>query len=173
MGRLRGDARHYLPLPDPADVRQARCADQPPEDEIKLYIRTEKEWDAALGHGIWFNRGAIASQKFAEEFLNHPPKNINDPKDPTVVWLSRGLLEACLGYIDETPRGDGLRVAAYEFTYPPVLEALKRALDRGVDVKIVYHHTSDRGDWPQRNRHRGSRSTPVYDQQHHSSVAPR
>jgi phosphatidylserine/phosphatidylglycerophosphate/cardiolipin synthase-like enzyme len=116
-----------------------------PKDEIKLEIRTEKEWDPALGHGIWFNRGAIASQKFAEEFGNHPPKNINDPKDPTVVWLSRGLLEACLSYIDETPRGDGLRVAAYEFTYPPVLEALKRALDRGVDVKIVYHDTSDAG----------------------------
>jgi phosphatidylserine/phosphatidylglycerophosphate/cardiolipin synthase-like enzyme len=116
-----------------------------PKDEIKLEIRTEKEWDPSLGHGIWFNRGAIASQKFAEEFGNQPPKNINDPKDPTVAWLSRGLLEACLGYIDETPRGEGLRVAAYEFTYPPVLDALKRALDRGADVKIVYHDTSDAG----------------------------
>jgi phosphatidylserine/phosphatidylglycerophosphate/cardiolipin synthase-like enzyme len=116
-----------------------------PKDEIKLEIRTEKEWAPELGHGIWFNRGAIAGQKFAEEFGNKPPQNINDPKDPTVVWLSRGLLEACLSYIDETPRGDGLRVAAYEFTYAPVLDALKRALDRGVDVQIVYHDTTDAG----------------------------
>jgi hypothetical protein len=114
-----------------------------PKDEIKFEIRTEKEWEPGLGHGIWFNRGAIASQKFAEEFGNKPPQNINDPKDPTVAWLSRGLLEACLSYINETPRGDGLRVAAYEFTYPPVLEALKGALDRRVDVQIVYHDTSD------------------------------
>jgi len=111
-----------------------------PSEEIKFTIRTEKEFDQ--GHGVWFNRGAIASQKFAEEFGNDPPQDINDPKDPEVVWLSRGLLGACLRYINETPAGDGLRVAAYEFTYPPVLNALKAALDRGVDVRIVYHDTT-------------------------------
>jgi len=111
-----------------------------PGQEIKLRIRTEKEFDQ--GHGVWFNRGAIASQKFAEEFGNKPPQNIDDPKDPEVAWLSRGLLEACLQYINETPEGDGLRVAAYEFTYSPVLNALKAALDRGVDVRIVYHDTT-------------------------------
>ncbi|PYR62012.1 MAG: hypothetical protein DMF91_08195 [Acidobacteria bacterium] len=115
-----------------------------PQDEITLQIRTEKEWDGK-GHGVWFNRGAIASQKFAEEFGNKPPANINDPKDPEVQWLSRGLLEACLGYINETRPGDALRVAAYEFTYPPILEALKGRLDAGADVKIVYHDTSDDG----------------------------
>jgi phosphatidylserine/phosphatidylglycerophosphate/cardiolipin synthase-like enzyme len=112
-----------------------------PKDEIAFDITTEKEWDETTTHGVWFNRGAIASQKFAEEFGNKPPTNINDPKDPEVVWLSRGLLEACLKYIDQTPASDGLRVAAYEFTYPPILNALKAALDRGVDVKIVYHDT--------------------------------
>jgi phosphatidylserine/phosphatidylglycerophosphate/cardiolipin synthase-like enzyme len=115
-----------------------------PKDEITLQIRTEKEWDGK-GHGVWFNRGAIASQKFAEEFGNRPPQNINDPKDREVQWLSRGLLEACLGYINETRPGDALRVAAYEFTYPPILEALKGRLDAGVDVKIVYHDTSEDG----------------------------
>ena len=109
-------------------------------DEIKLTIRTEKEFDQ--GHGVWFNRGAIASQKFAEDFGNHPPQNIENPEDREVVWLSRGLLKACLRYIDDTPAGDGLRVAAYEFTYPPVLNALKAAIDRGVDVRIVYHDTN-------------------------------
>ena len=38
----------------------------------------------------------------------------------------------------------GLRVCAYEFTYLPVLKALKRAHDRGVDVQIVYHDTKKR-----------------------------
>lgn len=37
--------------------------------------------------------------------------------DPEVKWLSRGLIEACIGYIDDTKKGDGLRVCAYEFTY--------------------------------------------------------
>ncbi len=94
-------------------------------------------------HGVWFNRGAIASQKFAEEFGNKAPENINDPNDPTVKWLSRGLLEACLGYINETIPGDALRVAAYEFTYPPILNALKALIDKGIDVQIVYHDTTD------------------------------
>jgi phosphatidylserine/phosphatidylglycerophosphate/cardiolipin synthase-like enzyme len=114
-----------------------------PKDELKLEIQTEKEWEEGAGHGVWFNRGAIASQKFAEEFGNAPPKNLDDPTDPEVVWLSRGLLEACLNYIGGTPAGDALRVAAYEFTYAPILNELKRAVDRGVDVQIVYHDTSD------------------------------
>jgi phosphatidylserine/phosphatidylglycerophosphate/cardiolipin synthase-like enzyme len=114
-----------------------------PNDEIQVEITTEKEWDASTKHGVWFNRGAIASQKFAEEFGNKPPQDINDPKDPTVQWLSRGLLEACLGYINETKPGDALRVAAYEFTYPPVLNALKALIDKGIDVQIVYHDTTD------------------------------
>ena len=100
-----------------------------PKDEIAIEIDTEKEWEGT-GHGVWFNRGAIASQKFAEEFGNRPPSNINDPNDPEVRWLSRGLLEACLTYITETPATDALRVAAYEFSYPPVLDALKARIER-------------------------------------------
>jgi phosphatidylserine/phosphatidylglycerophosphate/cardiolipin synthase-like enzyme len=114
-----------------------------PAPPVSFELRTEKELDK--GHGVWFNRGAIASQKFAEEFQNSPPTNPDDADDPEVKWLSRGLLDACLHYIDETPAGHGLRVAAYEFTYAPVLNALKRALDRGVDVRIVYHDTTEDG----------------------------
>lgn len=109
---------------------------------VSFTITTEKEFPATGQHGVWFNRGAIASQKFAEEFGNSAPEHIDDPQDPRVKWLSRGLLEACLHYIDDTPATHGLRVAAYEFTYPPVLQALKRAIDRGVDVQIVYHDTT-------------------------------
>jgi phosphatidylserine/phosphatidylglycerophosphate/cardiolipin synthase-like enzyme len=115
-----------------------------PKDEIKLEIATEEEWvPGQTTHGVWFNRGAIASQKFAEEFGNKPPDDINDPTDKRVVWLSRGLLEACLAYINETKTGDALRVAAYEFTYPPILNALKALIDKGIDVQIVYHDTID------------------------------
>src|SRR5213079_934182 len=112
-------------------------------DEIRLEVTTEQEWEPGQTHGVWFNRGAIASQKFSEEFGNKPPQNTNDPKDPTVTWLSRGLLEACLAYINETKAGDALRVAAYEFTYPPILNALKALIDNGIDVQIVYHDTVD------------------------------
>lgn len=115
-----------------------------PQAPIELTVRTEKEFDQ--GHGVWFNRGAIASQAFAREFQNKAPANPDDPNDKETAWLSRGLLEACLAYINGTPRGDGLRVAAYEFTYAPILKALKSALDRGVDLKIVYHDTTTAKD---------------------------
>jgi phosphatidylserine/phosphatidylglycerophosphate/cardiolipin synthase-like enzyme len=116
-----------------------------PGPGLNFEIRTEKEIDR--GHGVWFNRGAIASQAFAREFGNsgpEPPDN-PDPDDPRTQWLSRGLLEACLRFIDGTPGGDGLRVAAYEFTYAPVLRSLRSALGRGVDVQIVYHDTTENG----------------------------
>ncbi len=106
---------------------------------LTFEVRTEREFDQ--GHGVWFNRGAIASQAFARKFKNKAPADQNDENDEETKWLSRGLLEACLRYIRETPPGDGLRVAAYEFTYPPVIKALKERLDAGVDVRIVYHDT--------------------------------
>ncbi len=109
---------------------------------VSVTIRTEKADDGR--HGIWFNRGSVASQAFAREFQNAPMTDAiaNDPKHPMTVWLSRGLLEACLGFIGGTPAGEGLRVCAYEFTYAPVLDALKAALDRGVDLQIVCHKTA-------------------------------
>jgi phosphatidylserine/phosphatidylglycerophosphate/cardiolipin synthase-like enzyme len=133
-----------------------------PLDEINLEIQTEHEWDGT-GHGVWFNRGAIASQKFSEEFGNKAPTNVNDPKDPEVRWLSRGLLDACLNYINETPLGDALRVAAYEFTYPPILNALKKRLDDGLDVQIVYHDTTDAAGQPNETAMRAA-GLPVNDQ---------
>jgi phosphatidylserine/phosphatidylglycerophosphate/cardiolipin synthase-like enzyme len=111
-------------------------------DSVSVTVRTEKEDDGR--HGVWFNRGSVASQAFAREFHNAEMTDAiaNDPKHPMTVWLSRGLLEACLGFIDGTPAGQGLRVCAYEFTYAPVLAALAAALARGVDVRIVCHKTA-------------------------------
>lgn len=109
-------------------------------------VITELEDDGK--HGIWFNRGAIASQAFADRFGNKALTlaEYNDPANEEVAFLSRGLLEACIAYIRETPAGDGLRVAAYEFTFARVVKELKAAIDRGVDVRIVYHGVTDNDD---------------------------
>ncbi|MDQ1397880.1 MAG: hypothetical protein QOG64_3139, partial [Acidimicrobiaceae bacterium] len=113
-----------------------------PDPALTFDVRTEKDFDQ--GHGVWFNMGAIASQAFARTFENKAPTDAeqNDPTNPEVRWLARGLLKACLDFIRNTPAGDGLRVAAYEFTYKPVLDELRTALDRGVDVRIIYHDTT-------------------------------
>ena len=119
---------------------------------LAFSIKTEPEFDQ--GHGVFFNRGTIASHAFETTFNNKPltdemTENVSDDGkllDPETAWLSRGLAEACLKYINDTKRGEGLRVCAYEFTYLPVLRALKRAIDRGVDVQIVYHDTKKETD---------------------------
>jgi phosphatidylserine/phosphatidylglycerophosphate/cardiolipin synthase-like enzyme len=115
---------------------------------LAFSIKTEEEYDAN-GQGVWFNRGTIASHAFETRFHNKPltdamTNNVSvDGKllDDETRWLSRGLAEACLKYINDAKPGEGLRVCAYEFTYNPVLLALKRALERGVDVQIVFHDT--------------------------------
>lgn len=116
-------------------------------DPLDFTITTEAEDDGH--HGVWFNRGIIASHAFNTEFNNQPltDEMVNDISEDGIIrnrevaWLSRGLAEACLKYINSTKAGQGLRVCAYEFTYLPILTALKRASDREVDVKIVYHDT--------------------------------
>ncbi|HWI81956.1 phospholipase D-like domain-containing protein, partial [Ramlibacter sp.] len=112
------------------------------DDEITISVTTELENDPR-GHGVWFNRGAIASQHFAREFGDVEPSSqqLEDLTQPVTKWLSRGLAEACLDFINEIPEGEGLRCCLYEFTYKPVLNALKAAIDRGVDVRICFHGT--------------------------------
>lgn len=92
----------------------------------------------AGAHGIYFNFGAVASQAFAETFHNQKPQDEDDPADREVQWLSRGALQAALDFIAKAADGDSLRVAAYEFTYTPILKALRAAAARGVDVRIVH-----------------------------------
>lgn len=104
--------------------------------DVAITIKTENEDDGT--HAVFFNRGAIASQAFASKFGNKKPLNDQDPKDPVTAWLSRGLVEAALHFINDTRKGETLRVAAYEFSYAPILLALKAARKRGADVIVVY-----------------------------------
>jgi phosphatidylserine/phosphatidylglycerophosphate/cardiolipin synthase-like enzyme len=120
--------------------------------ELSFSVKTEPENDGK--HGVWFNRGAIASHAFETHFHNKALTDemtnavSDDGKllDDETRWLSRGLAEACLKYINSTGHGEGLRVCAYEFTYQPILNALKRAHARGVDVQIIYHDTKKDND---------------------------
>lgn len=104
--------------------------------EVKVEITTE---DPAGGdHDVYFNRGATASQEFARRFGNRKPPEDN-MDHPTWAWLSRGAHEAILDFIDRAKDEHwGLRVGAYEFRLPTVLNAIDDAHDRGVDVKIFY-----------------------------------
>ncbi len=98
-------------------------------------ISTEAESDDR--HNVFFNRGAASSQEYARRFGNEKPSEFEDGH-AVWEWLSRGAIEAILEYIRRAKRGWGLRVCAYEFRLQRVAQELKAAVDRGVDVEILY-----------------------------------
>ncbi len=91
-------------------------------------------------HEIFFNRGVAASQAYTLKFGDKKPHEITDPlmRKDVYEWLSRGLFEAIINFIKQAQAGDKIYAALYELDYPPVMEAMKSAQIRGVNVKIIY-----------------------------------
>jgi phosphatidylserine/phosphatidylglycerophosphate/cardiolipin synthase-like enzyme len=70
-------------------------------------------------------------------------------------YLSRGLWEALLTFIDAAAAGDGLDIAIYEVQHESAVAALQRAIDRGVAVRLLYHaRTGDDSPTVRQNRAR-------------------
>ncbi len=91
-------------------------------------------------HSIYFNRGVIGSQAYAREFHNiNPDKLRGQEQQRAFRWLSRGLQEAMLQFINQADRPNlGLRASVYEFSYEPAVAAFGAALKKCKDVKIIY-----------------------------------
>ncbi len=101
---------------------------------ISVTISTED--DDRGEHSVFFNRGVAGSQAYTRKFGNLPPDQVGPP---AFKWLSRGLEEAMLEFINQAQgKGWGLFASVYEFNYIPVLEEFKKAIDRGVDVRIIF-----------------------------------
>ncbi len=143
---------HYTATPDTAYEYVVRPLYLPEDGalgrlragaDVAVAVRTEPVDQGR--HAIFFNRGAIPSQAFARRFGNRPPADQDDPTAEDVQWLSRGLLEGALAFIGQA-RGArfSLRAAFYEFSYRPVMEALREAAGSGASVAIVYEAGSDR-----------------------------
>lgn len=109
--------------------------------DVKIPIRTEKE--TGPRHSAFFNRGSVATQEYARRFENDPP-SVAGPG--AYEWLSRGLLEALIAFIDRAQQGWQIHGAVYEFQWPSVLAALKAAKHRGAQVRIIFDDIG--GDLP-------------------------
>jgi hypothetical protein len=95
-------------------------------------------------HGIYFNRGVAASQAYAVQFTDPPDQLTKARRAAAMTWLSRGLDEALVAFIDQASSPEwALRASAFEFTEPGVLAAFQRAHDAGADVKVTYHAKDD------------------------------
>jgi len=104
---------------------------------IPIKVRTEPLF-SDLEHDIFFNRGVASSQAYAREFENKKPDKLPPDKQAKArEWLSRKLDDAILKFIANARKGDTLLCCFYEFRYRPVADALKQAIDRGVNVRII------------------------------------
>lgn len=99
------------------------------------------------GHRVCFNRAVAASQAFGRKFpevdaLLSANKDlaIEDWPDAPREWLSNGLLDAILGFIDRAKDGKwALDVAIYEYELAAIVNAVNAAHRRGVKVRVLYH----------------------------------
>jgi phosphatidylserine/phosphatidylglycerophosphate/cardiolipin synthase-like enzyme len=105
--------------------------------EAPVLLRVKTTPLFANGVGVHFNRGVTATPAYLRRFGDVDPKTV--PDDAAYRWLSRGLEEALLGFIDSAQPGDSLRVAIYEFEHPSIVDRLRKATLRGVHVEIVFH----------------------------------
>lgn len=100
-------------------------------------------------HVVLFNRAAGASQAFARKFptlnyvLTRTKKNdkLTVPILPeTLVWLSRGLKEMIIQYIETAKDSSwALDVAIYQHELDDITSAVTVAHKRGAGVRVVYH----------------------------------
>ena len=86
--------------------------------------------------GVYFNRGVTSAHAYLNRFRGKHPKDVAN--NEAYSWLSRGLKESLIEFINATKPGQALHVCIYEFFDPDVASALAAATPN-VDVTIVYH----------------------------------
>jgi len=107
------------------------------QSPIVIKIKTEPAFSESE-HDVFFNRGVASSQAYAREFNNtSPDKLVGKKQQDAFNWLGRDLYPALLKFIGQAKKGDTLLGCFYEFNYPGVLDALKKAIDEKVNVTLI------------------------------------
>ena len=106
---------------------------------VSIRVKTEPLFTNGSGkHDVFFNRGVASSQAYRRKFGTQTLQKLTPEKrEEALKWLTRDLKTAALRFIDSAKKGDKLRGCFYEFRYEPIAQALKNAIDRGVDVQLV------------------------------------
>jgi phosphatidylserine/phosphatidylglycerophosphate/cardiolipin synthase-like enzyme len=117
------------------------CYGEPNKMDMSTFVEVEVTTESSIAgrHAIFFNRGVAGSQGYTRKFGDVRPDKV--PRRAAFKWLSRGLEEALRAFINQAADETyGLRAAVYEFQNSDILDEFKKALDRGVDVEIVYDY---------------------------------
>lgn len=115
-----------------------------PLDETEFSIKMENH-DVTNTHDVYFNRSVAGSQGFSRllEREHIQPEDINIGNPTITKWLSGGLEEAMIKFIEQaTDNNFKLRCAFYEFEHEPIIEKLISAKNKGVDLEIIIHGKS-------------------------------
>jgi phosphatidylserine/phosphatidylglycerophosphate/cardiolipin synthase-like enzyme len=105
---------------------------------IPIIVSTEPIFGAGTTHEVFFNRGVASSQAYTRRFGNKAPDDLPPAKRAEAQrWLTRDLEPAMLRFIEQAKPGDALLGCFYEFRYQPVAAALRAALDRGVEIRLI------------------------------------
>ncbi|MFC3559343.1 phospholipase D-like domain-containing protein [Pedobacter jamesrossensis] len=124
-----------------------------------LSIKLQTESPEGGDHDIYFNRGTAASQEYVRLFGDKVPEKIVNGK--AFEWLSRGLFEAMCNFVNTcVPGKHSLRIAAYEFQYLPFLTLLKKSIDKGIDIQIIYDARDPKVAKPNREAVSAAELTP-------------
>jgi len=105
---------------------------------LVLDIRPSQLVEADLG--IYVNRGVTSAFSYLERFRGLKPAEV--PDGAAYAWLSRGLRESLLDFIDRAGQGDELHIAIYEFHDEEVARRIKEAQTRGAKIVLIYHSPS-------------------------------
>lgn len=105
---------------------------------IAIKVRTEPLF-SKLEHDVFFNRGVASSQAYTRQFENKKPSELQPPEKQkrALEWLSRSLDDAMLKFIGNAGKDDTLLCCFYEFRYRPVADALREAMNRGAQVRLI------------------------------------
>lgn len=132
--------------------------DQHESEVIELEVKTEDPNHEE--HAVFFNRGVAGSQAYSRKFDEYrrwyktdafeedsskirykqfiKPEDV--PNGEAYKWLSRGLEEALLSFINKAEDSSySIRASLYELSYVPAAQAFVDAIERGADVKIIHH----------------------------------
>ncbi|MBT8234530.1 MAG: hypothetical protein HKO66_07315 [Saprospiraceae bacterium] len=101
-----------------------------------LYLNVLPSENKVDDVSIYTNRGVTAAYAYLQRFGNLKPEDVQD--GAALRWLSRGLKESLIDFIDKAKNNEKLKIAIYEFHDEEVAAAIKAAKGRGVNISIVY-----------------------------------
>jgi phosphatidylserine/phosphatidylglycerophosphate/cardiolipin synthase-like enzyme len=116
-----------------------------PTVKVKTASKSGKE------HSVLFNRAAAASQAFSKKFPEtvramrraRRMRSLFHPPTEALNWLSRGMLEQILDFIERAANDKwALDIAIYEYELHEIVDTVKMMHDKGAQIRIVYHAKS-------------------------------